>query len=219
MSQPLYRLHAAPDFASTIPHLALVHLGVPFDLVTVDFAGGGLDSPAYRAVNPLGLIPAMETPDGPVFETAAILMYLDERHPGTLGPLPGTAARAAYLSWFTFITNTIHPLTMLLVHPERAAGEAQLAAASREIHAQLADRLGYLDRALAADLTMDWPGIGFYMAVLFRWARLYAAVPGDVIDPAVCPAIRALVARVQATPAALAVAEAEALGPHPFTVP
>ena len=57
-------------------------------------------------------------------ETAAILAYLDERHPGVLGPRPESGARAAYLSWFFFVTNTIHPLTMLLVHPERAAGEA-----------------------------------------------------------------------------------------------
>lgn len=219
MTNPLYRLHAAPDFASTIPHLALVRLGVPFDLVNVDFEGGGLDTSAYRAINPLGLIPAMETPDGPVFETAAILMYLDERHPGTLGPRPGTAARAAYLSWFFFVTNTIHPLTMLLVHPERAAGEAVLEAASREIRAQLADRLAHIDRALAANPSLGWPGIGFYLAVLFRWSKLFAAVPADAIDPAPYPAIRALVAGIEATPAAQAVARAEGLGPTPFTAP
>ena len=58
----MYRLHAAPDFASTIPHLALVQLGVPFDLVIEDFDAGSLGTPAYRAINPLGLIPSMENP-------------------------------------------------------------------------------------------------------------------------------------------------------------
>ena len=219
MSKTLYRLHAAPDFASTVPHLALVRLGVPFELAIVDFESGALDTPAYRAINPLGLIPAMETPDGPIFETAAILAYLDERHPGVLGPRPESGARAAYLSWFFFVTNTIHPLTMLLVHPERAAGEAALAAASREVHAQLADRLAQLDRALAANPSLGWPGIGFYLAVMVRWSRRFAAVPGDVIDPSPYPAIRALLAAIEATPEAQVVAQAEGLGSTPFTAP
>ena len=215
----MYRLHAIPDFASTIPHLALAQIGAPFDLVIEDSDAGTLDSPAYRAVNPLGLIPAMQTPDGPMFETAAILMYLDERHPGVLGPAPGAAGRAAYLTWFMFITNTIHPLTMLLVHPERAAGEACQAAASREVAAQLADRLAHLDRALAADPALGHAGIGFYLAVLLRWAQVFAAVPADAIDPATLPAIRKLVARIEALPAALHVARAEGLGPTPFSAP
>ena len=215
----MYRLHAAPDFASTIPHLALQLIGQPFEVVNLDLDAGALNSPAYRAINPLGLIPAMETPDGPMFETAAILMYLDERHPGVLGPVPGAAGRAAFLSWFIFLANTIHPLTMALVHPERVAGEACQAAASREVSAQLADRLGHLDRALAADPTLGQPGIGFYLAVLLRWMQKFAAVPADAIDPTPFPAIRALVARTQAMPAAVLVAEAEALGPTPFTAP
>jgi glutathione S-transferase len=215
----MYRLHAIPDFASTIPHLALAHIGAPFELALEDFDAGTLNDPAYRAINPLGLIPAMETPDGPMFETAAILLYLDERHPGVLGPAPGSPGRAAYLTWAMFITNTIHPLTMLLVHPERAAGEDAQAAASREVSSQLADRLGYLDRALAANPALGHVGIGFYLAVLFRWMLKFAAVPADAIDPTPFPAIRALVAAVEAMPAAVHVAQAEALGPTPFTAP
>ncbi len=215
----MYRLHAAPDFASTIPHLALVLIGVPFDLVNADIDAGGLQTAAYRAINPLGLIPAMQTPDGPMFETAAILLYLDERHPGVLGPAPGAKGRAAYLTWLMFITNTLHPLTMLLVHPERAAGEDAQDAASREVSVQLADRLGHLDRALAADPSLGHAGIGFYLAELVRWMVKFAAVPADAIDPAPFPAIRALVALVEAMPAALHVAQAEALGPTPFTAP
>jgi len=213
----MYRLHAAPDFASTITHLALVQIGAPFELVNQDVDGGALQTAAYRAINPLGLIPAMETPDGPMFETAAILLYLDERHPGVLGPAPGAAGRAAYLSWFVFVTNTIHPLTMLLVHPERAAGKDAQAAASAEVSAQLAGALGHLDRALAGNPALGHAGIGFYLAVLLRWMQKFAAVRADAIDPGAFPAISALVARIEATPAALHVAQAEGLGPTPFT--
>ena len=85
----MYRLHAAPDFASTIPHLALTEIGCDFDVAWMDHDAGDFARPAFRAISPTGLIPAMETPDGPMFETGAILLYLVERHPGTLGPGPG----------------------------------------------------------------------------------------------------------------------------------
>jgi glutathione S-transferase len=215
----MYRLHAAPDFASTIPHLALVHLGVPFEVVNVDIDSGGLATPAYRAINPLGLIPAMETPEGPVFETGAILLYLDERHPGVLAPRPGAAGRAAFLSWFLFTANTLHPLTMLLVHPDRAANGVAEAEVSRHIRAELSDRLAHLERALAADAGLEVPALMFYVAVMFRWAQMFAAIPGDVIDPAPFPGLRAALAQVEALPACQTVAEAEWLGPAPFSNP
>jgi glutathione S-transferase len=55
--------------------------------------------------------------------------------------------------------------------------------------------------------------------VLVRWMQLFPAVPGDAIDAAGFPALRALVARTEATPAAQAVIAAEGLGPTPFSNP
>ena len=71
-----YTLHYAPDNASLIIRLALEAQGVAYDTCLVDRAAQGQSAPAYRALNPHGLIPALQTPDGPMFETGAILLWL-----------------------------------------------------------------------------------------------------------------------------------------------
>ena len=71
-----YTLHYAPDNASLIIRLALEAQGVAYDTCLVDRAAQGQSAPAYRALNPHGLIPALQTPDGPMFETGAILFTI-----------------------------------------------------------------------------------------------------------------------------------------------
>jgi len=62
-----YVLHYAPDNASMIFRLALEHLGVAYQTALVDRAAGGQNAAAYLALNPNGLIPVLETPQGPIF--------------------------------------------------------------------------------------------------------------------------------------------------------
>ena len=57
-----YRLHYAPDNASLIIRLALEEIGVPYETVLVDRRSRAQDTTAYRALNPAGLIPVLETP-------------------------------------------------------------------------------------------------------------------------------------------------------------
>lgn len=215
-------LHAIPDFASTIPHLVLADAGVPFRIAHEDFDGGTLDTPAYRAINPHGLIPALETPDGAVFETAAILLWLADRHPG-LAPAPGDPGRAAFLSWFLWTANTLHPLAMQLVHPERPAGEAAADAAGQVARDGIVAQLARLEAVAASApgwLTADRPSILVpYLAVLLRWVQVFAQDPALNVGLATFPALRALLANYEVRPAVQRVAEAEGLGPTPFSAP
>ncbi|MCB1329029.1 MAG: glutathione S-transferase N-terminal domain-containing protein, partial [Maritimibacter sp.] len=71
-------LHYAPDNASLIIRIALEELGLPYETRLVDRQAEAQKSPAYLALNPQGLIPVLETPEGPIFETAAILLWLGE---------------------------------------------------------------------------------------------------------------------------------------------
>ena len=103
----MYRLHYAPDNASLIVRLVMDAHGLPYDLALVDRSAGAQHSDAYRAVNPTGLIPALETPQGTLFETGAILLWLGDRH--GLVPAPDQADRGMLLSWLFFVSNTRHP--------------------------------------------------------------------------------------------------------------
>ncbi|GAB1364448.1 hypothetical protein MASR1M32_36840 [Rhodobacter sp.] len=87
-------LRYTPDTAALPVRILLEDLGLPYTARLVDRDGGELASPAYRALHPLGKIPVLETAEGPMFETSAILLWLADTHaPGRLAPalqsLPG----------------------------------------------------------------------------------------------------------------------------------
>jgi glutathione S-transferase len=215
-------LHHAPDFASTIIRLALEELELPHTLAIADIEGGRLDSPEYRLVNPVGLIPALETDDGPIFETAAILLWLVDRT-GRLGPGPQDPERGAFLSWLFFTSNALHQAALAMFYPHRPAGEANTDAARAAAQEQIMARLGLIEAMLAAQgprwLSADHPGVlGYYIGILVRWLILLPPAPYG-IDLADFPHLKAVLTAHEARPAALRVAASDGLGPTPFTDP
>jgi glutathione S-transferase len=80
--------------------LLLAQLGVQYRRVTIDIFGGDTLDDAYRARNPTGQTPVLETSDGEViFESAAILWYLAE---GTPFLPESRIGRARTLQWLSF---------------------------------------------------------------------------------------------------------------------
>lgn len=56
-------------------------LGLDHERIDCGHRYGGLDTPAFRAMNPNGTIPVLEMPGGPiVWESCAILRYLGSRY-------------------------------------------------------------------------------------------------------------------------------------------
>ena len=215
-------LHHAPDFASTIVRFALEELELPHTLAIVDIEGGALASPEYRQVNPVGLIPALETDHGPMFETAAILLWLVDQT-GRLGPGPKDPDRGAFLSWLFFTSNALHQAALAMFYPHRPAGEANTDAARAAAQEQILARLGLIETLIATQaprwLSADHPGVlGYYIGILVRWLLLLPPAPYG-IDLADFPALKAVLAAHEARPAALRVAASDGLGPTPFTNP
>ena len=118
----MYVLHYAPDNASLIVRLVLTELNQPFETALVDRRVRAQDGAAYRALNPNGLIPVLQTPAGVLFETAAILLWLADRHPG-LGPGPQDEDRGDYLKWLFWTSNTLHADLRMTFYPANYAGE------------------------------------------------------------------------------------------------
>jgi glutathione S-transferase len=215
-------LHHAPDFASTIIRLALEELELPHTIALVDFEGGDHTTPEYRQINPVGLIPALETDDGPMFETGAILLWLVDRT-GRLGPGPGDPDRAAFLSWLFFTSNALHQSALAMFYPHRPAGEANSDAARAAAHEQIMARLGLVEGLIATRsprwLSPDEPGVlGYYIGILVRWLIQLPPAP-YALDLQDFPRLRAVLAAHETRPAALRVALADGLGATPFTQP
>ena len=220
-----YRLHYAPDNASLIIRLALDEIGAPYETVLVDRTVQAHKSPAYRALNPAGLIPVLETPQGPVFETGAILLWLADTH-GVLAPAPSNPERGSFLKWLFFVSNTLHADLRLTFYPVLYAGpEARAQAALRQtVQSRLAHHLGLLDDL--ADDSPDWfcaatPSVlSIYVACLMRWMALY---PGGTnrswFRLGDTPDLYALIKALETRPATGIAARAEGLGATPFTAP
>ena len=211
----MYTLQSVPDFASLIVPLVLDELGQPYTLNTVNMDIGDLDSPAHRAMNPFGKIPAMQTPDGPMFETAAITLWLADRH-GALAPTATSPDRAAFLSWFFFTNFSLHTGMMSLVHPYRPGGEDVSYAVSQTTHARMMDELAILNTLIANEnpnwLSPSAPSIlTYHLAVLMRWMKAFAKFPEHAIDSADFPAIHAILLAMETRPAAMRSAADEGL--------
>jgi glutathione S-transferase len=220
-----YRLHYAPDNASLAVRLALEELGVPHETRLVDRAAKAQQGAAYRALNPAGLIPALETPDGVIFETGAILLWLADRH-RRMAPLPGDPARGNFLKWLFFTSNTLHPMLRMSFYPGKFVGadpaaQAALCATLRARHPvdmTLSRALDLLDAHVAT--RGDGPDmLDCYLAPILRWCALYPAGGTGWFRLADYPALAELATRMQARPSGQAAARAEGLGPTPFTAP
>ncbi len=219
----MYVLHTMPDTAGVAVHLMLVEMGLPFTLHIVDRHNGERDGTAYRALHPLGLAPALDTPDGPIFETAVILLWLADRH-GGMAPGPQDPDRAAFLKWLFFTSTNLHPTVMQLYYPDRWTGDpAAIPAFLRAAADRLALFLDLLETAIAARpawCSTDAPSaLGVYLCVLLRWVGQFEPGHPGALDLSAYPALMDLARALEQRPAARHVAEVEGLGPTIFSAP
>jgi glutathione S-transferase len=69
-------------------------------------------SPAYRALQPFGQVPALQTDELTLFESGAIVLYIAERSPALMPEAP--AARAEVTAWVFGALNSVEPPLMML---------------------------------------------------------------------------------------------------------
>jgi len=95
-------LYTNPHSRGTNVRWMLEECGADYDTVGVAF-GAEMKAPAYRAINPMGKVPALTHGDTILTETVAILTWLAERYPEkALIPEAGSDARGEYYRWLCF---------------------------------------------------------------------------------------------------------------------
>jgi glutathione S-transferase len=85
-----------------VPKLALLEKGVPFEEVASYTGVGPKYRPEYLDKSPLGKVPALETAEGYISESRAILEYIEQAHPdpSLLPDTPFGIAKVQELSQF-----------------------------------------------------------------------------------------------------------------------
>lgn len=103
-----YTLYAYPDNSSLAAHLVLRETGADHRIDWRDYAAR--KTPEFLAINPAGQVPSLQTDDGQtVHETAAICLFLADRHPEA-GLAPGLTdpARSDFVQWMFYLASTLH---------------------------------------------------------------------------------------------------------------
>lgn len=177
-------LHYHPSTAAMVPHILLEELGAPYTRVLVDREGGAHKRDDFLRLNPNGLIPVLVDGDLVLYETAAIVLHLCERHPQAgLLPPAATDARSQAYKWLAWLTNTLQATLVVYFYPERwvDAGNAEGAAqVKRHAQARVVALLGQLDAELARHGGPWFAGAAYsaldpYVFTLCRWTRHFAA--------------------------------------------
>jgi glutathione S-transferase len=215
-----YRLHYAPDNASLIIRLALEEIGVPYSTHLVDRRQNAQRAPGYLKLNPNGLIPVLETPDGVLFETGAILLWLADRH-GGLFPTLDDPRRGDALKWLFFLANTVHPALRMLFYADTYIGpdpkdHAQLRKTTRATLLRHFATLEDVWRAKSDGTTIN----DLYLAAMLRWVAVYPrACDKGWFDLSAYPALYRMAKSLESRPSVAVLQAAEGLGPTPFTAP
>ena len=111
-----------------------------------------LAPPSLQAVHPLGKSPVLEDDGMTLIESGAIVDYLLRRHGGgSLRPATETADFEAYQQWLHYAEGSAMLPLLLKMYTARL-GEASAPLQPR-IDSELANHLGFVDRALAG---RDW---------------------------------------------------------------
>jgi glutathione S-transferase len=147
----MYTLYWTPTGANMAAHAALIEIGAPRELILVDIDKGEHRTEAYRTIQPHGRVPALRQGDLVMYESAAILLYLADRHPEAgLAPDLMSPERGLFDQWLMHLTNTLQEHQMHWFHPDFYIDGPELQAALKS-HARgrIEESFRYFDGVLA----------------------------------------------------------------------
>lgn len=197
----MYTLYISRNSAGMGAQAALEDLGAPFETIKLD-----LTQPrpaAYLCLNPTGRVPTLVERDGTleravVFQSAAILLYLGDRHPdaGLLGP-SGSPQRARAYQWMWFMAEQLQPAYLMHFHPDNyTADAAGMAGVDRKASALIDAAWALIDGAIEEGPYFHGatPGVcDYYLLTFALWHK--AGHPPLARHARLARTLRALAAR------------------------
>jgi len=138
------KLHQHPlSTYSRRVRIALLEKGLRAEIVDVDMAAGAHRQPAYQALNPYGRVPTLEEDGFLLYESTAILDYLETAHPTPPLVPPDPRGRALVAMHMKLCDIQLARQTGIIIFPKRFLpkerwDEAAMAQAKKEIEKHLA---------------------------------------------------------------------------------
>jgi len=183
--------------------LALEHKGVPYEAKLLSFGAGDLRTDEFGAINPRRRVPAIVDDGFALYESPAIVEYLDERFEGPSLFPGGPAERALTRRIVSEIDSDYkEPMERLVRQVFYLAPESRDPDEVASGAAGLAEELAFWERHLsgdflagplsAADYTL-YPMIGLSL-------RMERREPAIGVSAAIGPKVQAWMSRIEALP-------------------
>jgi glutathione S-transferase len=169
-------LYYSPGAASLVVHWLLIELEIPHKAQRLDLDAKEHKQPAYLAINPAGVVPALVIDGRPICEAAAIALHVADLDPlRRFVPPPATLARASYYQWMMTCANTLQPAFRGWFYPDEPAGAAHASTAKEQARLRIEaawERVAtHLDER-GPYLLGDQPTTpDFMLTMLMRWSR------------------------------------------------
>jgi glutathione S-transferase len=196
MSQDLV-FYTHPMSRGRIARWMLEEVGRPYRTEILEF-GTTMKAPEYRAINPMGKVPALRHNQTIVTECAAICAYLADAFPEVhLAPAPGDAARGPYYRWLFFGAG---PVEAALTN-KSLGFETPEAMAGRVGYGNLTAVLNTLDDALSQTeyLAGDrFSAADVYLGAQIGWGMMFGNIEKRPVFESYCQRINQRPAAVRA---------------------
>ncbi|MBS1118577.1 MAG: Glutathione S-transferase domain protein [Deltaproteobacteria bacterium] len=140
----------APMSTASVTHLVIEELGVPVEKVKLDFSKGDTKKPDFMKLNPNAKVPCLVHDGTPLWESAALTMYLGELFgvDKKLYPAPGPK-RGEAMKWIVWTNVTLGEAVYRIGRNTQWAPEDQRnAKAAEQAVKDVQDLLKILDGAL-----------------------------------------------------------------------
>lgn len=162
-----------PKSRGRIARWMLEEVGAPYTTEVV-FYGDAMKSAGYRAINPMGKVPALRHGTRTVTETAAICAYLADAFPEA-GLAPPLDARDQYYRWLFFAAGPLEAAVTntalgFVVPPERRPMTG---------YGSLADVLDTLEKAVADKPYIageEFSAADVYVGSQIGWGLLFGTI-------------------------------------------
>jgi glutathione S-transferase len=186
--------------------LALEHKRLPYALRVMSFSAGDLRTPEFTALNPRRKVPALDDGGFAIYESAAIVDYLDDAYRDVGAPLlpaetrPRAVARRKIREADEYVAHAMERIAdQLLFTPPEEWDVGAIAAARDDFVAEL----DYFERELTGDFLVGAAGAAdFTLYPLLALAlRMEAKKKPDLgVASAIGPRLGAWMRRVEALP-------------------
>ncbi|WP_374551934.1 glutathione S-transferase family protein [Sphingobium yanoikuyae] len=190
MADPVL-LYTNPMSRGQIARWMLEEVGAPYEAVILDYAGG-MKTADYRAINPMGKVPAIVHGGKVVTECAAICAYLADAFP-VAGLAPPIDDRADYYRWLFFAAGPVEAAVT-----NKAMGFVLPEGRERSVgYGSLDDTLDTLETAVTGRSWIcggTFTAADVYVGAQIDWGLSFGTIPSR-------PAFEAYAARLRERPA------------------